>query len=336
MLHDISSAPMVIDIILVPDFSLMAFTSAIEPLRSANKLSGQELYSWRVVTVDGKSVIASNGVEIIPSGSLDLIEKPEMIFVISGVDVQNFKSDRLLSFLRKSARSGVSLGAISSGAYILAKAGLLNNRRCTIHWENIEAFKEVFPDIEVSSAIYEIDRDRITCSGGTAGLDMMLFLISKQHGESLAGEISDQFIHDRIREPHSKQKMALRMRLGVAHPKLVTVMENMSTNLEDPLSQRELALKASISTRQLERLFRKYMGLTPTRYYLNLRLNRAKQLLDQTNMSILSVALACGFISASHFSKCFKEYFGRTARQDRNQRFKTNDAGDVIELASRG
>ena len=125
---------------------------------------------------------------------------------------------KTFSFLRKSAREGVVLGAFSTGSYVLAKAGLLKGRRCTIHWENLGSFKEVFPDIEVSSDIYEIDRDRITCSGGTAGLDMMLYLIRKQHGETLAAEISDQFIHDRIREPHSKQKMALRMRLGVAHP----------------------------------------------------------------------------------------------------------------------
>ena len=332
MLDETNELPTIIDIILIPDFSLMAFTSAIEPLRSANRLSGKKLYDWRVVSVDGSSVISSNGVEIVPSGALDIIQKPKLIFVVSGYGVQFYNNDKLFSFLRKLAREGVVLGALSTGSYVLAKAGLLRGRRCTIHWENLESFKEVFPDVEVSSDIYEIDRDRITCSGGTAGLDMMLYLIRKQHGETLAAEISDQFIHDRIREPHSKQKMALRMRLGVAHPKLVAVVEEMGLNLEDPLSQKELASKAGISTRQLERLFSKYMGLTPTKYYLNLRLNRAKQLLDQTNMSILSVALACGFISASHFSKCFKEYYGRTAREDRNRRFRDYEQTQVLKV----
>ncbi len=334
MLDEAHNLPTTVDIILIPDFSLMAFSSAIEPLRLANRLADRKLYDWRVVSVDGSSVVSSNGVEIVPSGGLNIIQKPKLIFVISGYGVQFYNNDKLFSFLRKSAREGVVLGAFSTGSYVLAKASLLSGRRCTIHWENLESFKEVFPDIEVSSDIYEIDRDRITCSGGTAGLDMMLYLIRKEHGETLAAEISDQFIHDRIREPHSKQKMALRMRLGVAHPKLVGVVEEMGLNLEHPLSQKELAVKAGISTRQLERLFSKYMGLTPTRYYLNLRLNRAKQLLDQTNMSILSVALACGFISASHFSKCFKEYYGRTAREDRNERDKTYRQTEILRIVN--
>ena len=146
----------------------------------------------------------------------------------------------------------------------------------------------------MTSHLFEIDRDRFTCSGGTAALDMMLHLIAKQHGFTLANEVSEQFIHDRIREPHDRQRMELRARLGVSHPKLINVIADMEANLEDPLSQTALADKAGLSTRQLERLFRKYLSSTPTRYYLNLRLQRARQLLTQTSMSILSVALACG------------------------------------------
>ena len=179
MLDKIHNLPTIIDIILIPDFSLMAFSSAIEPLRLANRLADRKLYDWRVVSVDGNSVVSSNGVEIVPSGGLNIIQKPKLIFVISGYGVQFYNNDKLFSFLRKSAREGVVLGAFSTGSYVLAKAGLLRDRRCTIHWENLESFKEVFPDIEVSSDIYEIDRDRITCSGGTAGLDMMLYLIRK-------------------------------------------------------------------------------------------------------------------------------------------------------------
>ncbi|MDE0809947.1 MAG: helix-turn-helix domain-containing protein, partial [Alphaproteobacteria bacterium] len=169
-----------------------------------------------------------------------------------------------------------------------------------------------------SSDIYEIDRDRVTCSGGTAALDMMLHLIGRQHGQTIANDVSEQFIHDRIREPHDHQRMELRARLGVSHPKLIAVISDMEGNLEEPLSQTELARQATLSTRQLERLFRKYLGATPTRYYLNLRLQRARQLLLQTTMSILSVALACGFVSASHFSKCYRECFGKTPRAERH------------------
>ena len=174
----------------------------------------------------------------------------------------------------------------------------------------------------MSADIYEVDKNRITCSGGTAGLDMMLFLIGKQYGDQIVAEITEQFIHDKIREPHDQQRTESRTRIGITHPKLLIAVGDMESNLEDPLGQTELALRAGLSTRQLERLFRKYMSMTPTRYYLNLRLKRANQLLYQTTMSILTVALACGFVSASHFSKCYKEYYTRSPREERLRRFK--------------
>ena len=184
--------------------------------------------------------------------------------------------------------------------------------------------------------MYEIDRDRITCSGGTAALDMMLYLISRQHGEMLANQVSEQFIHDRIREPHDHQRMELRTRIGVSHPKLIIAISQMEANLEEPISQTELASFSDISTRQMERLFRKYLNNTPTRYYLMLRLQRARGLLLQTSMSILSVALACGFVSASHFSKCYREYYGKTPRAERSNRLEQKDVLTTTALAFTG
>ena len=162
-----------------------------------------------------------------------------------------------------------------------------------------------------------IDNSITFNAGGTAALDMMLHLIGRQHGPKLATDVSEQVIHARIRAPPSHHRMELRPRLGVSHPKLLAVIADMEDNIEEPLSQTELADMAALSTRQLERLFRKYLSSTPTRYYLNLRLQRAQQLLSQTSMSILSVALACGFVSASHFSKCYRERYGRTPRTER-------------------
>ena len=218
---------------------------------------------------------------------------------------------------RRLDRQGAIVGAICTGTYVLAAAGLLNESRCTIHWENIDGLAEEFPHLEITNELFEIFDNRITCSGGTASLDMMLYLISQIHGQTLAAQVSDQFIHDRIRDPSDRQRMELRSRLGVSHPKLLTVVGLMETNLEEPMSQTELARQAALSTRQLERLFRKYLSTTPTRYYLNLRLARARHLLRQTSLSILSVALACGFVSASHFSKCYRETYGRTPRAER-------------------
>ena len=324
MFDNASEVPLQIDFLLIKDFSMMAFTSAIEPLRLANRVAEKELYRWRIISLDGNSVEASNGAEILIKQSAATIENVKIIFVVSGVNVQMYEDERLFAFLRRISRLGSVVGALCTGAHLLAQAGLLNDRRCTIHWENLGAFRELFPEIEVSADIYEVDKNRITCSGGTAGLDMMLFLIGKQHGDQIVAEITEQFIHDKLREPHDQQRTELRTRIGITHPKLLIAVGDMESHLEDPLGQTELALRAGLSTRQLERLFRKYMSMTPTRYYLNLRLKRANQLLYQTTMSILTVALACGFVSASHFSKCYKEYYTRSPREERLRRFKVS------------
>ena len=317
MFDDPSDTPLVVDFLLVPDFSLIAFAAAMEPLRLANRVAVRELYRWRITSLDGQAVVASGGVPVAIDHATDAGERIRVLILCSGLDVQRQIDDRLLGLLRRVSRQGAMVGAVCTGAYALARAGLLNNRRSTIHWENLGGFSEAFPEIETSADLFEIDRDRFTCSGGTAALDMMLHLIGRQHGPKLATDVSEQVIHDRIREPHSHQRMGLRTRLGVSHPKLLAVIADMEDNIEEPLSQTELADMGALSTRQLERLFRKYLGSTPTRYYLNLRLQRAQQLLSQTSMSILSVALACGFVSASHFSKCYRERYGRTPRTER-------------------
>jgi transcriptional regulator GlxA family with amidase domain len=317
MFDDPAEAPLTVTFLLVADFSLIAFASAIEPLRLANRTAGHELYRWRLVSLDGNSVVASGGMTVNVDGVARDYERLKILLVCSGVDVQRNTDERLISLLRRASRQGTMIGAICTGSFALARAGLLKDRRCTIHWENLGGFSEEFPELELSADLFEIDRDRFTCSGGIASLDMMLHLIGRQHGHKLATDISEQVIHDRIREPHSHQRMELRTRLGISHPKLLAVINDMENNIEEPLSQTELAEMAMLSTRQLERLFRKYLSSTPTRYYLNLRLQCANQLLAQTSMSILSVALACGFVSASHFSKCYRERYGKTPRAER-------------------
>ncbi len=309
--------PQRIGLILVPNFSMIAFTAAVETLRLANRTSGRELYQWSLFTVDGQPVAASNGIEFHPEGDLDAASRLDTVAVCGGTDVQRFQGKALMSWLRRMARRDADIGALCTGSYILARAGLLDGYRCTIHWENLAAFVEDFPDIEISSELFEIDRNRFTCSGGTAAIDLMLNMIARQHGYELAVGVADQFLHERIRDHRDHQRMSLPARLGVQHPKLLKVIELMEQNLEEPLSRNGLAVTAGLSTRQLERLFRKYLNRSPARYYLELRLNKARLLLLQTNMSIIDVALACGFVSASHFSKCYRDFFGRTPRQER-------------------
>jgi AraC family transcriptional regulator, glycine betaine-responsive activator len=303
--------------LMVPDFSMIAFTSAIEPLRLANRCSGRTLYGWRVFSPDGGPVTASNGVSITADGAYADVGPMPAVVVCSGLDVQRFDHRDLIAKLRTLAFYGVTIGAVCTGTYVLAKAGLLSGRKCTIHWENHDSFSEEFSDIAVTQELFEIDRNRFTCAGGTAAIDMMLSIITRQKGSEIAAQVTDQLIHHRMRDSHERQRMELRARLGVAHPKLLAVVSEMEKSLETPLSCSELAHDVGLSTRQLERLFRKYIGEAPTKYYLGLRLNRARFLLRQTSMPILTIGLACGFVSASHFSKCYSEHFGRTPSQER-------------------
>ena len=309
--------PLRIGLILIPNFSMIAFTAAVEPLRLANRSSGRSLYEWHLFSVDGRPVTASNGISLTPEGDLDKAIAMPVVIVCSGVDVQKNTNKAVISWLRRVARKGAEVGALCTGSHILASAGLLDGYRCTIHWENLAAFVEDFPEIEVTTELFEIDRNRFTCAGGTAAIDMMLNVISLQHGHELAASVADQFMHERIRDQHDHQRMSLLVRLGVRHPKLLSVIEVMEKNLEEPLNRIDLARDANLSTRQLERLFRKYLNRSPARYYLELRLDKARLLLLQTNMSIIDVALACGFVSASHFSKCYRDFYGRTPRKER-------------------
>lgn len=303
--------------LLTPEFSMIAFTSSIEPLRLANRVSGKPLFAWRIYSPDGKPVAASNGLRIEADGSFgDVGPMPEIV-VCAGVNVQRHDHTQLIARLRRLSFYGVSIGAVCTGTYILAKAGLLDGYRCTIHWENSSAFREEFPHIELTEELFEFDRNRFTCAGGTAAVDMMLSLIADRKGADIAARVTDELIHHRMRQPKERQRMDLRARLGVANPKILTVAAAMEENLEEPLPCSALAKKAGLSPRQLERLFRKYIGETPTRYYLRLRLERARQLLLQTSMPILSIGLACGFVSASHFSSSYSHHFGKTPSEER-------------------
>lgn len=315
--NDDQTSAQKIGFLLLNDFSMLAFSAAIEPLRQANRQSNKKLFDWVIASIDGNPCKASNGVVIACDGTSEILQNCRMVFVCAGVNVRGNTDKSVLNIVRRLDRNGAVIGAICTGTYVMAAAGLLEGRRCTIHWENIDGLAEEFPELEITNDLFEVDGTRVTCSGGTAALDMMLNLITQTHGAQLAAEVSDQFIHDRIREPTDRQRMELRSRIGVSHPKLLAVVKTMEDNLEEPLAQTSIARMTNLSTRQLERLFRKYLNTTPTRYYLNLRLARARHLLRQTSMSILSVALACGFVSASHFSKCYRECYGRTPRAER-------------------
>ena len=318
---------------LVPDYSFIAFSSAVEPLRMANRMRGEQLYRWRIVSVGGAPVASSSGLSVQIDGDLGSVENADLVIVCAGEQVQRHVDKTCLAWLRRLAQRRIPLGAICTGAYLLARADLLGGYRCTIHWENLASLREEHPDITVTSELFEIDRDRYTCSGGVAPLDMMLNLIQAEHGSPLAVAISEEFICERIRGRNDRQRVPLKHHLGTSQPKLVEAISLMEANIEEPMSLDELSRHVGLSRRQLERLFQKHVCCVPTRYYLELRLARARQLLLQTTRPIVDIAFACGFVSAPHFSKCYRDRYGVPPREER--RLGRPPAGVTAEARTR-
>jgi transcriptional regulator GlxA family with amidase domain len=312
---------------LVPDITMIAFATALDPLRSANRMLGYEAYRWRLSSIDGKPVKASNGVECAVDTSLDDerrkmsgADRPNMAIVCSGIEVEKYHNKSAFAWLREEYNRGVAIGGLCTGAHILAAAGLLSNKRCAIHWENLPGFSEAFPKANVFADLFEVDQNIYTCAGGTAALDMMLKLIGDDFDESLVNRVCEQVLTDRVRSPTDRQRLPLRARLGVQNSKVLTIIELMEANLSEPLSLIEIADHVDLSRRQIERLFRTEMGRSPARYYLEIRLDRARHLLIQSSMPVVEVAVACGFVSASHFSKCYRELYARSPQQERVDR----------------
>lgn len=303
--------------VLLDQFTFLSFAAAIEPLRLANRMSEKTLYDVTVVTETGAPAVASNGVSVAVDGALPELQQGGLAILCGGVDVQRTISRTLLNWLRRESRRGVAMGAVCTAAQALAAAGLLDGRRATIHWENRDGFAEAYHGVELSNRIYVYEPDRMTAAGGLASADMMLRMIAEQHGPNLAAEVSDQMVYTAPRSDAERQRLSVPARIGVRHPKLSRVIALMHEHIEDPLSAAELAEAVGMSTRQLERLFRRYLDRSPKRYYLELRLEKARRLLLQTEMSVITVALACGFTSPSHFSKCYRSHYNRTPYRER-------------------
>lgn len=306
-----------VSFLLVPNFSMSAFTAMLEAMRLANYTTGRTLYEWEILSRDGEAVEASNGVHVVADKGIADAPHLDNVVVCSGIGAQLYHDNVMFGWLRRWAREGTHVGALCTGAHLLAHAGLLQGYRCTIHWENLESFREQHPDLDVQAELFEIDRDRFTCAGGIAAADMMLTEIARRHGDEVASAVSEQFMHERIREGHDNQRLPLQARLRISHPKLIQAISEMETYVEEALSREEIAARVGLSRRQLERLFRRYLNTSPARYYLRLRLERARLLLTQTTMPVTEIAFACGFTSASHFSKCYRDMFGRTPRDQR-------------------
>ena len=307
--------------LMTPDYTMVTLASAIAVLRMANRLSGKTLYRWTCLTLDGAPTASSDGLVIVPDGDLAALGRVDILFVCGGYNVERHCDRRLLRALRGQAHGGRALGALCTGTYFLAAAGLLDGYRCAIHWENLASLREQFPRIQASSRLFEIDRDRYTCSGGISSIDLMLSIVGAAHGRELARDISEQFIVERIRTEQDAQRTPLHGLPGAGNrAKLVDAVGLMEANIEEPLTLTEVASYLAVSPRQLERLFHEHLHCTPSRYYLNVRLRQARLLLLQTTMPIADVASRCGFSTAARFAK---SYFGKYDRRPSDERRST-------------
>jgi transcriptional regulator GlxA family with amidase domain len=311
------SSPVHIGFLMVPEYTLSAFANAVAVLRMANRQSERELYRWSTLTLDAEPVLSSCNITLVADGTLDTVDPLDILMVCGGYNIEKHCTPELIRVLRRKVTNKAPIGAICTGTYALAAAGLLEGYRCTTHWESLAGLRERFPRLLISSSVFVIDRDRYTCSGGISSIDLMLNLVSKIHGHSLVQEISQQFTCERVRTEEDAQRIPLQHLLGANQPKLVDAVALMEANIEEPLPLDDVAGYVGISRRQLERLFHKYLHCAPSRYYLELRLHRARLLLLQTNMLIIEVAVSCGFSTAPHFSKCYSDLYGKPPRDVR-------------------
>ena len=302
---------------LVPGFSMLSLAAAVEPLRMANAQAGDELYQWEFLSWDNSAVSASNQMVTATTINLDQVKALDVLLIVAGINVASYGSDKFFAWLRQAARQVDLLGSTSTGSLLLAKAKLLRHKTCTIHWEYVDSFREQFPDVWMSGELYEFDGSLFTCSGGSAGLDMMLQIIADQHGYELALLVAEQYMHPHIRPPHQDQRMRLQSRLNINNPRMVKAIDIMRQNLEVPFTCQELADASNMSARQMERLFKQYLQQSPGQYYLHLRLEKTQQLLRQSSLSVLQVASACGFSSTSYLARCYQKKYDCSPRQER-------------------
>ena len=304
-------------LLLIDGFALMSYASVIEPFRAANTLAGRKLYHWTHISIDGRQVQASNGASILADCAVGEPMSCDTLFVFAAGDPAAFTDARTFVWLRQLASSNVRLAGVSGGPFILARAGVLAGYRATIHWDHQPTFLDAFPTLAIEPGLYVIDRRRLTCAGGTAGLDLAIELIEREHGHKLAAQVSEWFIRTEARSASRSQRLSLRERVGISNDRVLRALAEMEARIEEPVDRRDLADLAGVSLRQLERLFATHLHEAVSECYLRIRLEKADELLRKTGLSITDIGIACGFRSSSHFSRAFKAHFGLTASSRR-------------------
>ncbi len=286
----------------------------------ANRICGSDIYKWKTISESGTSVAASDGLSVNVDSAFDdpdALKDIDVVIVCGGWNIDENTTDATLRWLRAVNQKGIGLGSTCTGSHVLAEAGLLEGFRCSVHWENMGALTDLFPNVHVSRNVYTIDGNRYTCSGGTSPVDMMLHFIKRQCGPEVSAGVADQFIYERIRSSGDRQRIPLRHSVGNQSEKLLMAVDLMEANIRELMSLEDIGQYTGASRRQLQRLFQRYLMCTPSHYYQQVRLLRARELLHQTGMNLVEISTLTGFVSSSHFSKSFKKHFGHPPSAER-------------------
>ena len=311
---------LVFGFVVVPNFSLIALSACVDPLRIANSVLGKSVYRSVLLSVDGGLVASSDGIQVMTQHSLAQAPALDVVFVIGPNPIPKRGLRALTQWLKKMASQGLPLGGIDTGAYLMAQAGLLDGYRCTIHWQDHEALAEQFPQVLVTQHFFEVDRDRYTCSGGVAPLDLMTYLLTQAPGNrQLANEVANLLVVER-RSLTDIQTVSIIHQERVTHPVAVEALRLMEANVSEPLTIAEIAQFANISLRSLQRLFRQQFAQSAERIYLDIRLAHARILVQRSDKTVREIALQTGFASPSHLTARYTPRFGAPPQKDRAQR----------------
>ena len=314
-----STNPFRVGFLLLDGFSLLTYSSAVEPLRAANVLAEQNLYEIWNIPAQGARARASCGALIPANAHVGERVGFDFVLVVASNDTDDAKQPRLLDWLRQLARRKIIIGGLSAGPLMLARAGLLRERSMTLHWLFRNALTEVQPELIVERQLFVIDRDRVTCAGGTAPVDLMHSILSIHHGRDLAHQVTDWFSHSNVRSAESPQRAGRQSRYRTRNAEVLAAIELMETHLSDTLDLEQLAAMSTVSSRQLNRLFQQHLGFGTMEFYRRLRLQRGYQLLTQSTLSIAHIGTSTGFINSAHFSRSFKRMYDKTPSEARKQ-----------------
>ena len=308
----VKNRPFRLGLLLIDGFALMSYASVVEPLRAANQFAGRDAFAVRNLSVDGARATSSCGTRVPTENIQSCNTEFDWLLIVAGGDPTKFENEAAFAWLRGQAHRGRLLGGVSGGPVILVRAGLMNNRRMTVHWEHAASLTENYPELLLERSLYVIDRDRVTCAGGTAPLDLMHALIAEHDGPTLAGQVSDWFMHTEVRPSGGPQRAGRVSRYRTTNPVILRAIEAMENHIADPLALEQLALIARVSVRQLNRLFRDKLGKSTIGFYRDLRLVTAENLLANSSLRITEIALATGFANAGHLSSVYRQHFDRS------------------------